>query len=64
MLFNLLMSSTKYLMGQMQQRGIIYSQKMPKSQLCIIPNTGHVVFLENFAAGWASIVPFLEIKNK
>ncbi|WP_428663208.1 alpha/beta fold hydrolase [Runella sp.] len=34
----------------------------PNSQLSIIPNTGHVVFLENFAAVWASIVPFL--KNK
>lgn len=32
---------------------------IPKSQLSIIPNTGHVVFLENFAAVWASMVPFL-----
>lgn len=32
---------------------------IPKSQLCIIPNAGHVVFSENFAAVWASIVPFL-----
>ena len=32
---------------------------IPKSQLCIIPNTGHVVFLENFPAVWAAIVPFL-----
>lgn len=31
----------------------------PKSQLSIIPNTGHVVFMENFAAVWASLVPFL-----
>lgn len=33
---------------------------IPKSQLSIIPNTGHVVFLENFAAVWAAIVPFLK----
>jgi len=35
-------------------------QMIPKSQLCIIPNTGHVVFLENFSAVWASAVPFLK----
>lgn len=34
---------------------------IPKSQLCIIPNTGHVVFLENFAAVWACTVPFLKL---
>lgn len=34
---------------------------IPKSQLCIIPNTGHVVFMENFAAVWASLVPFLDL---
>jgi len=33
---------------------------IPQSQLSIIPNTGHVVFMENFAAVWASIVPFLK----
>jgi pimeloyl-ACP methyl ester carboxylesterase len=33
---------------------------IPKSQLSIIPNTGHVVFMQNFAAVWASIAPFLE----
>lgn len=32
---------------------------IPKSQLSIIPNTGHGVFLENFPAVWYSIVPFL-----
>ncbi len=31
---------------------------IPKSQLSIIPNTGHVVFMENFEAVWASLVPF------
>ncbi len=33
---------------------------IPNCQLAIIPNTGHVVFLENFAAVWASILPFLK----
>lgn len=32
---------------------------IPDCQLSIIPNTGHVVFLENFDAVWAGIVPFL-----
>ncbi|MEQ8686983.1 MAG: alpha/beta hydrolase [Imperialibacter sp.] len=32
---------------------------IPKSQLAIIPNTGHVVFMQNFEAVWACIVPFL-----
>lgn len=32
---------------------------IPKSQLSIIPNAGHVVFMENFPAVWESIVPFL-----
>lgn len=34
-------------------------QMIPNSQLAIIPNAGHVVFLENFAAVWACVVPFL-----
>lgn len=33
---------------------------IPNSQLGIIPNAGHGVFLENFPAVWYSIVPFLE----
>jgi pimeloyl-ACP methyl ester carboxylesterase len=32
---------------------------IPDSQLSIIPNAGHGVFLENFPAVWFSIVPFL-----
>jgi pimeloyl-ACP methyl ester carboxylesterase len=32
---------------------------IPNSQLGIIPNSGHGVFLENFPAVWFSIVPFL-----
>lgn len=35
---------------------------MTHSQLSIIPNTGHVVFIENFPAVWESIVPFLNQK--
>lgn len=34
-------------------------QMIINSQLAIIPNTGHVVFMENFDAVWASIYPFL-----
>lgn len=36
---------------------------IPNCQLSIIPNTGHVVFLENFAAVWTSIIPFLKQKQ-
>jgi pimeloyl-ACP methyl ester carboxylesterase len=32
---------------------------IPKHQICIIPNTGHGCFLENFEATWASVVPFI-----
>lgn len=34
-------------------------QMIPNSQLAIIPNAGHVVFSENFAAVWACVRPFL-----
>jgi pimeloyl-ACP methyl ester carboxylesterase len=33
---------------------------IPNSQLSIIPNAGHVVFFENFAAVWTSIAPFIK----
>jgi pimeloyl-ACP methyl ester carboxylesterase len=33
---------------------------IPNSQLSIIPNCTHTVFLENFSAVWTSIVPFLQ----
>lgn len=33
---------------------------IPKAQLSIIPNTGHVCFAENFPAVWTSIAPFLK----
>ena len=32
---------------------------IPNCQLSIIPNTGHVVFLENFGAVWVGVWPFL-----
>jgi pimeloyl-ACP methyl ester carboxylesterase len=32
---------------------------LPNSQLAIIPNATHTVFLENFPAVWESIIPFL-----
>lgn len=35
-------------------------QMIPNSQLGIIPNAPHPVFLVNFPAVWASIVPFLK----
>lgn len=34
-------------------------QMIPNSQLSIIPNAPHPVFLFNFPAVWASIKPFL-----
>ncbi|MDO1449201.1 alpha/beta hydrolase [Rhodocytophaga aerolata] len=36
------------------------SQMIPSSQLSIVPNGTHGVFLENFPAVWTSIVPFLK----
>ncbi|WP_228237953.1 alpha/beta fold hydrolase [Allomuricauda sp. M10] len=35
-------------------------QMIPNCQLGIVPNAGHVVFLENFDAVWANLKPFLE----
>ena len=35
-------------------------QMIPNSQLSIIPNAPHPVFMTNFPAVWASIVPFLK----
>jgi pimeloyl-ACP methyl ester carboxylesterase len=36
------------------------ARMIPKNQICIIPNTGHGCFLENFEAAWTSIIPFLK----
>jgi pimeloyl-ACP methyl ester carboxylesterase len=35
-------------------------QMIPNSQLSIIPNAPHPVFMVNFPAVWTSIVPFLK----
>ncbi|ERM83319.1 hypothetical protein P872_16705 [Rhodonellum psychrophilum GCM71 = DSM 17998] len=37
---------------------------IPNSQLSIIPNGSHGVFLENFPAVWYSLVPFLKTKGE
>ncbi len=42
------------------QRVVSTAQMIPHSQVGIIPNTTHTVFLENFSAVWACIVPFLK----
>jgi pimeloyl-ACP methyl ester carboxylesterase len=41
-------------------RVVSTAEKIPHSQLGIIPNTTHPVFLENFYAVWACVVPFLK----
>jgi pimeloyl-ACP methyl ester carboxylesterase len=42
------------------QRMVHTAQMIPHSQLGIIPNSTHGVFLENFAAVWACVAPFLK----
>lgn len=42
------------------QRVVNTAQMIPNSQVGIIPNTTHGVFLENFQAVWACVVPFLK----
>lgn len=42
------------------QRVLNTANMLSKSQISIVPNCTHPVFLENFAAVWASIVPFLQ----
>jgi pimeloyl-ACP methyl ester carboxylesterase len=42
------------------QRVVNTAQMIPNSQLSIILNGTHGVFLENFPTVWASIVPFLK----
>jgi len=42
------------------QRVVSTAQMIPNSLVGIIPNTTHTVFLENFTAVWACIVPFLK----
>ena len=36
------------------------AQMIPHSQVGIIPNCTHSVFLENFTAVWACVLPFLK----
>lgn len=47
--------------GNPAQRVVSTSQMIPESQIAIIPNTTHGVFLENFNAVWACVVPFLNL---
>ena len=35
-------------------------QMIPNSQLRVIPNAPHPVFLTNFPAIWTAIIPFLQ----
>ena len=46
--------------GNPVERVVNAARMIPNHQISIIPNTTHTVFLENFAAVWASIVPFLK----
>jgi pimeloyl-ACP methyl ester carboxylesterase len=41
------------------QRVVSTAQMIPHSQVAVIPNCTHPVFLENFPAVWACVVPFL-----
>ncbi|XWW48570.1 alpha/beta hydrolase (plasmid) [Fibrella sp. USSR17] len=45
--------------GNPVERVVSAGRFIPKHQICIIPNTGHGCFLENFPAAWASVQPFL-----
>ncbi|QKZ13416.1 hypothetical protein [Spirosoma sp. KUDC1026] len=38
-------------------------QMIPDSQLAIVPKAGYIVFLENFLAVWASLMPFIKNPN-
>lgn len=63
-LFNSIKCPTLVLSGELDRNAplatvIATYQMIPDSQLAIIPNTGHVVFLQNFEAVWACIGPFL-----
>lgn len=46
--------------GNSVERVVSAARYIPKHQISIIPNGSHTVFLENFDAVWASIVPFLK----
>ncbi len=46
--------------GNPVERVVSAARYIPKHQISIIPNGSHGVFLENFDAVWASIIPFLK----
>ncbi|MGK2861617.1 MAG: alpha/beta fold hydrolase [Chitinophagaceae bacterium] len=46
--------------GNPVERVVNAARYIPKHQISIIPNGSHTVFLENFNAVWAAIVPFLK----
>ena len=46
--------------SNLPQRVVATAQMIKKSQIGIIPNSTHGVFLENFPAVWACVVPFLK----
>jgi pimeloyl-ACP methyl ester carboxylesterase len=48
--------------GNPVERVVSAARFIPKHQISIIPNTTHECFTENFAATWASILPFLQSK--
>ncbi len=46
--------------GNTVEHVVSAARLIPKHQICIIPNTGHGCFLENFEATWASVLPFIK----
>ncbi len=46
--------------GNPVERVVSAARHIPQHQISIISNTGHGCFLENFAAVWASVEPFLK----
>jgi pimeloyl-ACP methyl ester carboxylesterase len=45
--------------GNPVERVVSAARFIPNHQICIIPNTGHGCFLENFKASWECIAPFI-----
>jgi pimeloyl-ACP methyl ester carboxylesterase len=45
--------------GNPVERVVSAARFIPTHQICIIPNTGHGCFLENFKATWECIAPFI-----
>ncbi len=46
--------------GNPVQKVLNAAQMIPNHQLSIIPNAGHPAFLDNFAAVWTAILPFIK----